>query len=114
MITHMKHSIRIAFFLFFVVLVFSCGMGGRQQDYGYSSSAGNTVYFSEAPATEFFPVYARSTSFWEGTGFVPEGMARLEGNVPPAYRDTQALFDRFEGNSGSGDLFTPSQNLSAA
>ena len=117
MISRMKHTIRIAFFLISVVLVFSCGMGGRQQDYGYGSSAGNTVYFSEASTTEFFPLhFIGSSSSWEDTGFIPEGlsMASLEGNVPPAYRDTPILFDIFEGNSGSGDLFTPSQNLSAA
>ena len=37
---------------------------------------------------------ALSETFWEGTGFMPEGPAGVEGHVPPVYRDMQNLFGR--------------------
>ena len=37
---------------------------------------------------------ATSSTFWEGTGFNPEGPAGVEGHVPPAYRDMSNLFGR--------------------
>ena len=37
---------------------------------------------------------ATSQTFWEGTGFNPEGPAGVEGHVPPAYRDMSNLFGR--------------------
>ena len=37
---------------------------------------------------------ATSETFWEGTGFMPEGPAGVEGHVPPVYRDMQNLFGR--------------------
>ena len=37
---------------------------------------------------------ATSTTYWEGTGFNPEGPAGVEGHVPPAYRDMSNLYGR--------------------
>jgi len=37
---------------------------------------------------------ALSETAWEGTGFMPEGPAGVEGHVPPIYRDMQNLFGR--------------------
>ena len=37
---------------------------------------------------------ATSQTFWEGTGFNPEGPAGVEGHVPPVYRDMSNLFGR--------------------
>ena len=37
---------------------------------------------------------ARSQTSWEGTGFMPEGPAGVEGQVPPVYRDMQNLFGK--------------------
>jgi flagellar M-ring protein FliF len=37
---------------------------------------------------------ATSETAWEGTGFMPEGPAGVEGHVPPVYRDMQNLFGR--------------------
>ncbi|MCL2380710.1 MAG: flagellar M-ring protein FliF [Treponema sp.] len=37
---------------------------------------------------------ATSETFWEGTGFMPEGPAGVEGHVPPVYRDMGNLFGR--------------------
>jgi len=35
-----------------------------------------------------------SSTFWEGTGFNPEGPPGVEGHVPPVYRDMSNLFGR--------------------
>jgi len=37
---------------------------------------------------------ATSSTYWEGTGFNPEGPPGVEGNVPPAYRDMSNLYGR--------------------
>jgi flagellar M-ring protein FliF len=37
---------------------------------------------------------ATSKTYWEGTGFNPEGPAGVEGQVPPAYRDMSNLYGK--------------------
>jgi flagellar M-ring protein FliF len=37
---------------------------------------------------------ATSRTYWEGTGFNPEGPAGVEGQVPPAYRDMSNLYGK--------------------
>ena len=39
---------------------------------------------------------ATSITTWEGTGFMPEGPAGVEGNTAPAYRDMSNMFGRVE------------------
>jgi flagellar M-ring protein FliF len=38
--------------------------------------------------------HATSSTYWEGTGFNPEGPAGVEGHVPPAYRDMSNLYGK--------------------
>jgi flagellar M-ring protein FliF len=38
--------------------------------------------------------HATSKTYWEGTGFNPEGPAGVEGQVPPAYRDMSNLYGK--------------------
>jgi len=38
--------------------------------------------------------YANSKTYWEGTGFNPEGPAGVEGQVPPVYRDMSNLYGK--------------------
>ena len=44
----------------------------------------------------FIRAGATSITTWEGTGFMPEGPAGVEGNTPPAYGDMSNMFGRVE------------------
>ena len=49
----------------------------------------NSVLLESIPRSR-----ADSRTYWEGTGFNPEGPAGVEGQVPPAYRDMSNLYGK--------------------